>query len=93
MQPSLALQYCLICGRTLTDRGSHDKLELSVLRTISSEHPEWIETNGACEACIFYYRRFQKKRTTREETVRTALRRRWPWFAIAATQKVTALLR
>jgi hypothetical protein len=90
---SSALQCCLICGRTLTDRDSHDKLEESVLRTIRAEHPEWIEVNGACEACIFYYRKFLKERATREETVRIASRWHWPKFVVAASQKVVAFLR
>ncbi|MBA2340729.1 MAG: hypothetical protein H0V88_10065, partial [Pyrinomonadaceae bacterium] len=41
-QNDYALQCCLLCRHTLTDREQqHDKLEQSILEAIRAEHPEW----------------------------------------------------
>jgi hypothetical protein len=62
---SSGLQCCVICGRTLTDRSLHDDFERVVLAAIRSEHPEWVDTNGACDLCIRKYRMLLKQRRIR----------------------------
>jgi hypothetical protein len=89
----LAMQCCLICGRTLTDRRVHDALEEQVLKSIGSEHPEWTNGSGACEPCIKHYRQLLDDRSTREERVLAGSRRRWPRFVVVLTQRLQNLLR
>lgn len=77
-----ALQCCLLCGRTITEREQHDALEASVLHTIRVEHPEWNEADGVCAACITYYRALLKARVQRAdmlpaEQVRKDKRNAW----------------
>ncbi len=75
----IALQCCLISGRMLTDRMSHDNLEERVLAAIGSEHPEWVDESGKCEPCITEYRSHLKRRAIRleEERERQSRKRRW----------------
>ncbi len=80
-----AIQCCIVCGRTLTDRALHDELEDQVLAAIRAEHPEWTDQNGVCEACVSYYRNLLQERATREERLRVQSRPRWPgWLASLA---------
>ena len=44
---------CELCGRE-TDSLYHIT-EQVVLDMIRKEHPEWIESNGACPRCLGYY--------------------------------------
>lgn len=62
-----ALQCCLTCGRTLTDREQHDALEASVLEGIRAEHPEWADAEGNCAPCVTHYRALLKARVVRAE--------------------------
>jgi len=70
------LQCCLLCGRTLTDRALHDRLEASVLASIRAEHPEWSDGDGACQPCIQHYRKFLSERMGRAGRLRAPARRR-----------------
>ena len=88
-----ALQCCLLCGRTLTDREGHDALEQQVLKSIRDEHPEWTDESGACEPCVNHFRQLLEERVTREERALAALRRRWPRFVVAVGAKAAALFR
>lgn len=73
------VQCCVVCGRMLTDRALHDALEQQVLAVIRSEHPEWVEANGACTLCIKKYRAILTQRARRAEEEREKARRpRWP---------------
>lgn len=63
-----ALQCCLVCRRTLTDREQHDKLEASVLAAIRAEHPEW--AHGVTEGYdpfVAHYRALLRRRAARAE--------------------------
>jgi hypothetical protein len=63
-----ALQCCVLCHRTLTDRAQHDALEERVLATLRAEHPEWKrEADGARKSSVEYYRALLKQRTERVE--------------------------
>ncbi|RMG51917.1 MAG: hypothetical protein D6723_09720 [Acidobacteria bacterium] len=50
------LQCCTICGRTISDRELHEALENHIIDAIGQEHPEWIESDGACSRCVEHYR-------------------------------------
>jgi hypothetical protein len=66
-----ALQCCVLCHRTLTNRAQHDALEESVLATLSAEHPEWKrEADDEREASVEYYRALLKQRSERAESNR-----------------------
>ncbi|MCA1616387.1 MAG: hypothetical protein LC800_20275 [Acidobacteria bacterium] len=73
-----AVQCCLVCGRTLTERALHDELEGRALAGIRSEHPEWAGEDGSCERCVAHYRKLLQERLTREERVRELSQPRWP---------------
>ncbi len=76
------LQCCLLCGRTLTDRALHDRLEESVLASIRAEHPEWSDGDGACQPCIQHYRKLLSERMGRAERLRAPARRRIPRWMV-----------
>lgn len=62
------LQCCLLCGRTLTDRALHDRLEEPVINAIRLEHPEWAGAgDGTCAPCLSAYRKLLEGRITRAE--------------------------
>jgi hypothetical protein len=72
------LQCCLLCGRVLTDRALHDRLEEPALASIRAEHPEWASLDGACAPCVDAYRKLLADRITRDERLRRqAESRRW----------------
>ena len=73
------LQCCLLCGRVLTDRALHDRLEEPVLASIRAEHPEWTGTDGACVPCVRVYRKLLEERVTRAERVRAGAEGRHLW--------------
>jgi hypothetical protein len=64
------LQFCVMCGRMLTDRSLHDSLEQAVLAPIRAEHPEWVDANRVCELCIRKYRMILEQRRRRVEEAR-----------------------
>lgn len=64
------LQCCLLCGRTLTDRALHDRLEEPIIDAIRLEHPEWAGADGACAPCVSAYRELLAGRLTRTEKLR-----------------------
>lgn len=79
---SRALQCCLVCGRTYTERALHEALETAVIASIREAHPEWVDERGGCGPCVGRYRKLLRDRLTREERVRASTRRRWPrWLA------------
>ena len=47
MDVTPGLQCCLLCGRTLTDRALHDRMEEPVINFIRKEHPKWASADGA----------------------------------------------
>lgn len=66
-----ALQCCLLCRRTLTDREQHDKLEESVLAAIRAEHPEWAHNAAeGCDPFVAHYRALLRGRAARAEQPR-----------------------
>ena len=65
-------QCCLRCGRALTDRALHDRLEEPVLVAIRAEHPEWSDGDGACRPCVRHYRKLLDDRLTRDERLRAS---------------------
>ena len=74
------LQCCLLCGRTLTDRALHDRLEEPIINAIRLEHHEWAGANGACAPCVSAYRGLLAGRMTRAERLRVEAREgRWWW--------------
>lgn len=73
-----ALQCCLLCGRTLTDRAAHDALEERVLEAIRAEHPDWESDDEACQPCVTHYRSLIKGRASRSERLREEEYRRLP---------------
>jgi hypothetical protein len=76
------LQCCLLCGRVLTDRVLHDRLEEPALASIRAEHPEWASLDGACAPCVDAYRKLLADRITRDERLRQqAESRRW-WVRV-----------
>ena len=83
------LQCCLLCGRTLTDRALHDRLEESVLASIRAEHPEWSDGDGACQPCVQHYRKFLRERLTRAERLRVPARRRIPRWMVRLLGQTT----
>lgn len=70
MNMTPGLQCCLLCGRTLTDRALHDRLEEPVINSIRIEHPEWMSADGACAPCLSAYRKLLDARLTRNERLR-----------------------
>lgn len=44
---------CTLCGQEAEDL--YSIAEKYVLDLIKSEHPEWVESDGACSKCIEYY--------------------------------------
>lgn len=78
-------QCCLLCGRTLTDRAAHDRLEQPVLAVIRAEHPEWVNESEACAPCVSHYRKLLHERMTRsssseEAHVENSVRRLPQWI-------------
>lgn len=72
-ETSAALQCCVLCHRTLTDRAQHEALEESVLATLRAEHPEWARgaaADGVRQASVEYYRALLKQRAERAESNR-----------------------
>ncbi|MGH9945371.1 MAG: hypothetical protein ACRD9R_23715 [Pyrinomonadaceae bacterium] len=70
-------QCCLLCGRTLTDRASHDRVEEPVLAAIRAEHPQWAAADGGgCAECLKRYRELLRERATRAEAARVENERR-----------------
>lgn len=45
---------CTLCEEEAADL--YRITEKYVLDLIRSEHPEWIESNGACKKCVEYYK-------------------------------------
>lgn len=75
------LQCCTICGRTISDRELHETLENHIIDAIGQEHPEWMESDGACARCVEHYRRILARR--REPPIRRSApwwRRLFPWL-------------
>lgn len=66
------LQCCLVCGRTLTDRALHDRMEEPALASIRTEHPEWWGENESCQPCVEEYRKLLAERLTRAEALAAA---------------------
>jgi len=71
MDVTQGLQCCLLCGRTLTDRALHDRLEEPVINAIRLEHPEWANADGTCAPCLSAYRKLLEDRLTRDERLHT----------------------
>ena len=44
---------CTLCGEEAEDL--YTIAEKYVLDLIESEHPEWVESDGACRKCVEYY--------------------------------------
>ena len=44
---------CPLCGK---EAELMKVAEEWLLKEIAKEHPEWVESDGACEPCITYYR-------------------------------------
>lgn len=61
------LQCCLLCGRTLTDRALHDRLEEPIITSIRLEHHEWASADGTCAPCVSAYRELLDARLKRAE--------------------------
>lgn len=59
------LQCCLLCGRTLTDRTLHDRLEEPIIAAISREHRGWAGADETCARCVSAYRELLDGRLTR----------------------------
>ncbi len=77
------LQCCLLCGRTLTDRALHDRMEEPILASIRTAHPEWRGEDESCQPCVHEYRKLLAERLTRAEKLAALAReRRVPqWFS------------
>lgn len=78
------LQCCLLCGRVLTDRALHDRLEEPVLASIRAEHPEWTGTDGACAPCVSVYRKLLEERMTRAVRMRAGADDRRLWARMSS---------
>lgn len=63
------LQCCLLCGRTLTDRALHDRMEEPVIASIRAGHPEWWGENESCQPCVEEYRKLLASRLKRAEAL------------------------
>lgn len=58
--PFLLTEYhCPLCGRTMArDLALFlDHTNLHVIDEIKKKHPEWVETDGACQPCVQYYKK------------------------------------
>lgn len=77
------LQCCLLCGRTLTDRALHDRMEEPVLNSIRTEHPEWASADGACAPCVSEYRKLLDARLTRDEKLRAQSESQHLWTRVS----------
>ena len=49
---------CPLCNEE-TDEFHYDA-ERYVLEMIKKDHPEWVESDGACEPCMDYYKSLDK---------------------------------
>ena len=49
---------CPLCNEE-TDEFHYDA-ERYVLEVIKKDHPEWVESDGACEPCMDYYKSLDK---------------------------------
>jgi hypothetical protein len=49
---------CPICRRLISeDRLEfHLRIEQTLIETIKKEHPDWVESDGACPECVTHYR-------------------------------------
>lgn len=49
---------CPICRRLISEErlDSHVRIEQTLIETIKKEHPDWVESNGACSQCVTHYR-------------------------------------
>lgn len=83
------LQCCLLCGRTLTDRALHDRLEEPILASIQAEHPEWSDGDGTCLRCVQHYRKFLSERVARAERLRAPVRRRTARWMVRLFGQIT----
>lgn len=59
------LQCCLLCGRTLTNRALHDRLEEPIIAAIRREHRGWAGADETCAPCVSAYRELLDGRLTR----------------------------
>ncbi|MBA3323342.1 MAG: hypothetical protein H0T45_18125 [Pyrinomonadaceae bacterium] len=78
------LQCCLLCGRVLTDRALHDRLEEPVLASIRAEHPEWASADGDCAPCVSVYRKLLEERMTRAQRMRARADGRRLWARMSS---------
>lgn len=83
MDVTPGLQCCLLCGRTLTDRALHDRLEEPVINSIRKEHPEWASADGACAPCVNAYRKLLDDRLTRNERLREQYEEQHLWTRVS----------
>ncbi len=83
MSVTPGLQCCLLCGRILTDRALHDRMEEPVINAICSEHPQWANADGTCAPCVSAYRKLLDDRLTRDERLRAEYESQRLWTRVS----------
>ncbi len=53
------MKACKLCG-TEAQR-LNQELEDIVINMIKQEHPEWVESDGACQRCLEYYDKLESE--------------------------------
>ncbi len=49
------MQRCSLCGKQADI--VHIEAEQYILDVIKKDHPEWVNKNGSCKACMDYYKK------------------------------------